>query len=492
MFLEFGECLPDLPSLNNPGATVVNNVQPYAESYGPFPDMVVYSNALDARCQGMFASKDSSGTTYNFAGDASKLYLQAQAVYSDVSVAGGYSTATDDRWYFTKYGERIIATNFSDPMQSYVLGSSSAFANLSVAAPRARYITTINDFVMVANTFDGIDGNVPHRVRWSGIGDPTDWTVSASTQSDFQDLDSTAGWCQQIVGGDYGVVFQERAISRIDYAGSPTIWTFREVERGRGTPAPGSVVKVGNFIFYLDNDGFRVFDGNQSIPIGANKIDRTFFNELDNSYMARICAMVNFNKQIIYWGYPASGNVGGRCNRILCYNYSPNARKRFTFIDNFDFEILGNMFAEGYTLDTLDMLSGSLDNLPFSLDSRAYTGNSLVMSAFDANHKQNNFTGSDIDATIETQEGQLFPDNRALVSLVRPVVDGTGTVTVQMGTRNTLAESVSYANAVSTNSTGDCPVRSNARFHRARVNISGGFNHAQGINVVKATKAGMR
>ncbi len=494
MEVEFGEWLPDLPDYKNPGSTVITNVLPATNAYEPFPGSVVYSSALTARAQGAFGCKETGGSTVNFAGDATKLYKRTAATFSDVSKVGGYTTGTDERWYFAKYGERVMATNYTDDIQSFVLGSSSVFANVSadVTRPKARYITVLRDFVLVGNTYDSGDGIVPHRVRWSGIGDPTSWTVSPVTQSDYNDLNATRGWVQQVVGGEYGVVFQERAISRMIYVGSPDIFQFDEVEADRGTPAPGSVIKFGSNVGYLDRSGFYIFNGNQSVPIGAGKIDKTFWAEVDENYLSRITAAHYPTQQIILWAYPATGNVGGRSNRILAYCYSQAATKRWALVDSVDIEMLFNTFADGYTLEDLDAFSSSIDALSFSLDSRVWTGNSPMLAGFDSSHRQINYSGDAMDATLETTEAQLYPSNRARVSLIRPIVDGSGTVTMKAGSRNLQSESVTWGASTSVNTTGNCPVRSNGRYHRARVSITGGFNQAIGVDIIKAEKAGMR
>jgi hypothetical protein len=491
MFVEFGEYLPDLPDFQNPGATVAKNVIPSGKSYQPFLSPTVYSNALSARCQGAVSTKDKDGNTVNFAGDAAKLYKSASAVYSDVSLAGGYTVNNEENWQFTRFGDRLIATQIADYPQSYTLASSSNFANLTTAV-KARYCATIRSFLVLGNTWDAGDTYVPHRVRWSALDDSTDFTVSATTQSDYQDLNPTNGWVRQVIGGEYGVIFQERAIIRMTYVGSPIVWQFDEVETGKGTQASNSVVKVGNLIFYLGLDGFYVFDGNQSVPIGENKVNKTFFAEVDLSYLSRIYGAADFDKQVIYWAYPASGNNNGMANKVLCYNYSPNSTKRWSYAEPGDLEFIYTSLSEGYTMDSLVSLYPNLDLMPISLDSRTLTGENFLLSGFNSSHKQVNFTGTALDALIETQEAQLSEGQRTYISRIRPVVDGSGTITAQIGTRNLLSESVTYATAVSVNSTGDCPVRSNARFHRVRTNITGGFNDAQGIEVLDFKAAGRR
>jgi hypothetical protein len=492
MKIPFPEWLPDLPDFENPGCTVAKNVVPLGTSYGQFLGATVYSNALDARCQGAISTKDKDGVSLTFAGNATKLYKLSTAAYSNVSKVGGYTIGADEMWFFTRFNDFLIATNFNDAIQTFTLSSSSVFADLAASAPKARYVATVRNFLVVGNTFDGIDGNIPHRVRWSALDDPTSWTVSATTQSDYQDLDASNGWVKQVVSGDYGVIFQERAISRMDYVGSPVVWQFRPVEIGRGTLASGSVIKVGNLIFYLGLDGFYVFDGNQSISIGENKVNRTFFNEVDLSYLSRISSTVDFDKQIIYWAYPATGNTSGRPNKIIMYNYSSNARMRWSFAE-IEAEFIFTSLSEGYTLDTLDTLSSSLDSLPFSLDSRAYTGDNYILSGFNSDHKHVNYVGTALTATLETAEFQGGEGLYSEVMRIKPIYNGTtATVTMQVGTRNAFNSSTSFASAISVNSSGECPVRANARYHRFRVNISGGFNSAQGVEVLEYRTAGKR
>lgn len=491
MQVTFGEYSPDLPPMDNEGVTVALNVMPAGKSYKSFPSQAIYSDALGNVCLGATSGRDSTGITYNFAGDATKLYSLSSAAWSDVSKVGGYSNGTEDRWNFTQWGSQILGTNYADDIQEFTMGTSSLFADLSGTAPKARYISVVRNNVVVANTDDSVDGAVPYRVRWSGVGDATAWTPSVTTQSDFQDLDGDGGWCQQIVGGEYGVIFQERSIWRMTYVGSPIIYQFDEVERGRGTPAPGSVTKIGSAIPYLGIDGFYIHDGQQSIPIGTNKIDKTFYTDLDQSYMGRICSTVDPINQIIFWAAPGQQNVGGNPNRIYAYNYSPNAAKRWAYAEQ-DVEYIYRSLAEGYTLDGLDAISGSIDALLFSLDSRVWTGSTALFSGFNSDHKQANFTGTALDATIETQEVELTPNMRTNIQEIRPFIEGFDTVTIQIGGRNSLDESVTWGSAISANSAGNFPCRSNYRYHRMRVNMSGGFSHAQGLSIVKMTAKGGR
>jgi hypothetical protein len=490
----FGEWLPDQPPFQNPGATVITNAVPRtAESYGPAHSLAPVTSAISAQCQGAIYARDTGGNVDGYAGDQDSLYLQSAASWVDVSKAGGYTTADDERWAFCLFGSHVLATNFTDPIQTY---SATAFNDLALNAPKARYMARVKDFVMVANTTDATDGDQPQRVWWPAIDAPTYWPTpgtasAAAVQSDYQDLLGEGGWNQGIVGGLSGAdvaIFQERCIWRGMYIGPPAIFAFSVVESARGTPAPGSIVVVGPVVYYLADDGFYAFDGVHSVPIGDGKIDRTFWADVDQSYLYRITSAADPLNKIIYWAYPGPQNSGGRPNRIMAYHYGIG---RWAKLEQ-EVEIMVQAMTLGYTLDQLDPF-GTLETLPFSLDSRAWTGGRLNLAAFDTSHKLALFSGSALAATLETAEAQLNPKGSAHVSRVWPIVDAVS-AQVALGRRDRLADAVTWTAPSSiTSTTGSVPLRSTGRYQRARVIIPAGgyWQNAQGVDF-EARPAGRR
>lgn len=490
MLLKFGEFIPDMPAYQNPGTSFVKNVIPMADGYEPFKGPSVFSDALAARCQGAASFRDADGTVFNFSGNAESLNKLTSTAWGDVSKAGGYTTGIDERWSFTQFGRNVIACNYTDPTQYFEMGTSTEFDDLAGSPPRARYVAAVKDFVVLANINDG--DAYPSRVQWSPIGNPSGtWGTVPATQADYQDLDATNGLIRQIVGGEYGVVFQERAITRMTYVGSPLVFQFDEVESGRGTQAPGSVVKVGNTIFYLGPDGFYAFNGSGSIAIGDNKVDKTFLAALDANYLYLVQGVRDPRKPIVYWIYNASGSSGAP-NAAIAYNWSTN---RFSPIDltGNELEFVYNAYVEGYTLDGLDAVSGSIDALDFSLDSDYWTGGTIQLAGFDASHRMVYLNGPNLEATLETSEQRPNEFGRMAVTRVRPAVD-TASATVSVGTRETLSEAVTYTSAASQVSNGSCPVRVSGTYMRGRVSIPAGtdWTHAQGVELEEMQQTGRR
>jgi hypothetical protein len=474
---------PDLPAHQNPGLIVCRNVISRTDkSYGPFSSLATYSSALTARCQGAFTARDDAGNISIFAGDVSKLYslTSASTTWEDVS-NGTYTAPSDGQWNFCQFGQRIIACNGVDEAQSYVMGSSTDFADLNAAdAPIAKFPAIVKGFLVL-----GWVNGLPERIHWSALEDPTTFptpgsAAAAAVQSDFQDLVGDGGWVQGVVGGlgtADGVVFQERAIWRMTYVGSPLVFQFDAVEGARGTPAPGSICKLGAVVAYLGEDDFYMFDGSNSLPIGANQIARTFFADLNQTYIANISSTVDPINKIFYWAYPSGDSTDGVCDRILSWNWNT---KRWTLIEDAgDIEYLFRAGTFGYTMDSADGLGYTMDTSPFGPDSRFWTGGYPILAGFNSSHVLGFFSGSALEAEFETGDLDLADGKRIFVSGVRPIIDG-GTITASIGYRNTQSDAVSYTTATSVQADAYCPQRVAARFVRANIAIASGgsWTHA--------------
>ncbi len=486
--LPVGEWAPDLPDLGSAGITA-QNVIPWPGGYKSFPSFTAVSTALNARVQGGYFARDSASNVYNFAGTDTKLYEQVSGSvdYVDVSrLAGGaYATAIDDWWEMVQWGETVIAVNFADDPQVITLGGAN-FAALGGTPPKARHAAVVRDFVVLGNINDGT--SYPNRVRWSGINNSASWTVSAATQADYQDLQGDGGWVQKVIGGEYGLVFQERAVWKMTYVGSPVIFQFDMIERARGAWAPQSVIGWGNMVFFLAEDGFyMIVGGSPAIPIGEGKVDKTFLNDVKTTFNYRINAALDPTNKLVLWAYPGSGSTDGTCNKILIYNW---AQKRWALVSGVGIEAFTRWASTGYTLDGLDVVSTNLDTLTPSLDSRTWTGGAQSLGVFDSSHQFNNIDGTAMDATVDTGEVQLSPGRRSEVQWARPLTDGNA-ASVTMRTRDRLADTATYGSASTQDATGECPLRSNARYHAARTTTTGAFNFIQGVEL-EFTEGGER
>jgi len=490
--IEFGDLQADLPTYKNSGALKVDNVIPLQKGYQALPGFqALTTSGLTNAAVGLFTSFSASGST-NYAGDRSKLYqMNNSLVFIDKSKAGGYSNSVTenarDFWAFTQFGTNIIATNFADNIQKFDEGTDSAFSDL--VALKAKYIAVIRDFVVAGYTTES-STTYNQRVKWSGINDSSTWTPSQSTQSGFQDIVGSHGNIQAIVGGESaGVIFMEKAIYRMSYVGVPLIFQFDKIADNIGAFAPKSVASYGNQVFFLAQDGFYKLTGGQQLtPIGNGKVNNFFFDDL-SSNLDGITSAIDPNNSIVVWSYRGGGADGTTNNKFLIYNYAVD---KWSTGSGLDLEFVASASQEAFTtLESLDVL-GNLDNLTRSLDSYYYGEGIVGLAGFNSEHKFGKFLANSLSATVDTTEFEGAENKRSTLINCRPIVDGTSntTVTVTPITRNSQLDTISVGDAVSTNDSGACPLRSTSRYHRVRVNVTGNFNTLSGVDIEARPEGG--
>lgn len=490
MILPVPEWTPDQTTdgSGNPDDDIIKNVVAESDFYTPWPTLETITGSLSSRAKGAIGAIDTAGIGYDYAGDLHDLYRLVslswvKATNLTLSATFSYSTSTDAWWEFTQWGNTVIATNGTDPMQEITLGSAN-FVDLAGGPPVAKHLAVVKDFVMAGNL-----PGFPQRVRWCAINNTHAWTVDATTQADFQDLVGDGGHVQKVVGGNVATIFQERAIWMAQYVGSPGIFSFGNgpVARTIGLLAPQSVATYGATIFFLAEGGFYRIDGGTLTPIGRDKIDKTFFQDLDTNYVHYIQATVDPVKKLYIVAYPGAGNTGGILNNILLYNFEVN---RWTVVTGKSLEMVWRYITTAYTLEGLDSV-GDLDSLPASLDSALWAGGKIYLSAFNSNHVLQTFTGDPEDGTVTTREFAPLPGRRAKITRVRPLVDANAASITPM-TRNRLADARQFGTNVAQNANGDCPIRTNAQYISFKILTSGDFKRIRGAEVLDFSDAGNR
>jgi hypothetical protein len=338
--IAFKDWLPDQPSILDT-VSEANNVIPLAVGYGPFKSAVTFSGAASEDLNNCFAAK-LDNDVFIFAGGATKLFKVDNNDLSlvDESKAGGYTGL--NRWQFLQFGSLAIASNGSEKIQSFDVNSSTAFADVSSDAPIAKYITAVRDFVVAGNIGAGTS---PSKVQWSGINDASTWTTTATSQSDYQIIPD-GGDITGITGGEFGIVFLEKAIVRMSYIGTPLIFQFDTISRNVGCIEGNSIAQYSGTAYFLSDDGFYATNGQTLTGIGSEKVDRYFFNNANIADIDSISAAVDPERNLVIWNYT---NVsGGRS--LLIYNFET---QKWCEADT-DVDYLSTLATAGTTLDGLD------------------------------------------------------------------------------------------------------------------------------------------
>ncbi len=451
-----------------------------AGAYAPFPSLSLYGGTGAATTSDLRGAKgiyEDDGEAVIFCGDSAKLYWLVSRVATDISKAGGYALAVDAGWQFDQFGDYVVAVAPGHAPQVYQIGVSSLFADLGGSPPQATCLATVGDQLLLG---------LGRTVYFSAFNDITDWTPSAATQAGSQVFAQESGLVQAIVGLDYAAIFQERAIRRGVYVGPPLIWDFGQdaVEKRRGAISRDAVAAYGRLIFFASDDGFYVFDGQQSIPIGYGKVDKYFTDNLNYGYRYKVNAAVDTVNKLVVFGFPSGSATN--INEQLIYSIQDGRWTR----DDVSLQYLFDLPVDPLTVDNFHTFETSDDldttNLnAINIDSSVFDDRRRFLAGANTSNQIGIFTGDARPATIDTQEFEAAPGNRALVTEIWPISDAIqGQITASIGYRRALpGADVAYTTGTLMNAQGFCPQRIDARFLRARISIaSSNWSRAEGIN----------
>jgi hypothetical protein len=481
--IQFGEWLPDQAELNNAGSVEALNVIPLEGSYAPFCQLVVDANGLPDAARGATAVIREDDVVQLYAGTVNAVYSRlGGGPFTELLAA---STAEADSWKFIRVNEQMVAIHPQHvPVRSPV-GSLTPFANVGGTPPTAACGAQVGDFLMLGNLLiDPDDGGaaVPNRIRWSGFNNIDDpWVTDVATQADFNEMPPEGGPVVAISGREVGTIFQERMISRATYRGLPDVFDITIAEDKRGCIARDSVVDVGAFQFFIAEDGFFVWNGTNSAPIGDSRINRYFFNRLQYSKRSKIVGAADFANGCVHWAFPISAS--GSLDEIITYSYRDN---RFAH----SIQTLEYLFSASNSNITLDELTDPLESYTESFDGPAYVqGARPRLAAFNATHNYGLFSGSPMAATLDTGEFSGPNGRRVFVNGVRPLVDITSPIiTVQtIGRDQIIGQGEVFSAPVPQELDGICPVINDLRYMRFRVNIPVGasWKHAMGVEIYR-------
>ena len=448
----FGEWLPDQPGVTG-AVTDAKNCYPVANGYAPIKSEADYSDAAGATLLITFAGKFDSASTL-FAASATQIYkFDSSDASLDAATTTGYTAV--EGWDVTQYGAKMILANGQDKLQAWTLNSSTNFANLAAAAPIAKFVTVVRDFVVAAN-----DGTDTSKVYWSDINDETDWTPGAASQSDTQILPD-GGDITGLAGGEYGLVFLERAIYRMSYAGSPFFFQFDAISRSLGCISNGSIAQYGNLTYFLADDGFYVCDGQSTKNIGTEKVNRWFFdNAIPNEIQTGMSATVDPVNKLVIWKF--NNTFGGKF--LLMYSIDLN---KWSYADTTAASI-AYVLTPSATLEQVDNYNTSIDALDIPLDSRVFSGGQLLFAGV-SGQKIISFSGQPKTAIISTGDIDI---GRSTVMLAKPIVD-KGSASIAVSSRDNLAEQVEFGSDVAADAENRVSLRSNGEYHRLRLTPSG-------------------
>lgn len=481
----FGEWLPDMP--DSTGQETLNldsalNVYSSTTGYAPFPKASIISSGTEDGediNQLFLAKKDD--LILAFGGTDKNIYLYNNIVgrassSKNVSRSGGYSSPAV-AWDFVSFGDAVLATNGVDKIQRYVIGGASdvpsvdslKFNDIS-QAPVCRTIAVVRDFI-----FAGYCDGDSQKVQWSDLNNEKVWDSSDDNQADFQILPS-GGAVKAITGGEFGLILQEKAITRASYIGTPLVFQFDQISDNTGCLTGKSAIQYSGMTYFLSESGFMVCDGSTVKNIGAGKVNNYFFESLDSTQLETMDVAIDPLKNLIVWNYPTVTRIPTDEERLLImYNYETG---RWTS-GSTKSQVVAQLATQTRPLDTLDSDYPTLDTMPLSLDSPLFIGGEFAFCGAieDKVCTFNLFNEATYLTTSDIEQGVF-----SVATLAMPIIEN-GSATFQVASRNNLNQNIEWSAESVTSPENRADLRSGGRYHRLRVKPTGaGWTHAIGFD----------
>jgi hypothetical protein len=419
--------------------------------------------AIGDRALGGAGFYQDRSTVRLFLGDAGNLYELVARVPVIRSRIGGYTANRDWAWTFAQFGQTVLAAGKdSGNIQKLTMGTDTDFSDLDTGPENSDGIFVIREFV-----FSGRGVTISN----SAFNNYTDWTPDSGTQAGEFDLPGEGGDFVRGIGGQFGLIFQERKLHRLVYqGGTEAPFQKDEIEDKIGAMGPNAVCRYGATAYFVSEDGIRVTDGNQSQTVGDLKVNKYLASRLNYTARSRISIAADVEKRLLKIAFPAGSSE--RCNEVLIYSISDGEWTH----DDIDVDLIFEAPRPGVAIDDdagVAAIAGSsvIDDVEIPIDSAVWRESRKQIMAVDYSGQAGTFEGPNRPAIIETGFQEVAPGRKGFVTEVYPLTDAA-TCSVSVTSKLAkLSDQAVNGTLTAMNAIGFCPVMVEARWLRAQLQI---------------------
>lgn len=431
---------------------------------GTGPDGIALNGyiQLPETCLGSIYVRTASGATRAFFGTETALFEYNFTDYLFVDISGDsapYATPINARWSFVKFGDSVYCQNGNDVEQMIDIETGDFFEDNDTAS-RAYYLAVVGDFLVRARLVAN-----PSKLQWSALNDPTS-NVAGEGGSDDQLL-ADGNEITGIVPMSFGaVIFCRDAIHQMNFALSTEfIFTFGAITKYRGAVSPYAISQLGqdDFVFYSQDGWFR---GVGMQPIGAERVDRWFVSQSSQGSRIAMVAAPDYRRKTVWFRYQNLAND----YLLIGYQWQLD---RWTHSDAGLVDAL-KLESPGITIDGLDALYSTIDDIDLPYDSSSFDGGSPEFGGVDQYGLLAFMNGAPLQATLTTNELAINGTSRSMAN--RAWLDGDATdFSVTQLTTNFKGDEFRERTPVSPSArTKSVPIRGDGRTHKFKIVIPEG------------------
>lgn len=476
--IPFGPWRPDAASPNSGFAATADNVQPkmagQALGYGSVAALVqaLGAEALPDDPRGDISLVKFDGTYEIYFATATTIE-QMDSSFQFSSVATGLNVTAGDDMSFCHFGSYLINTNTTDGMNAYNV-ETPAGNNAVAGAPSARIVFSANNVVVALDC----DGN-NRRMQTSGVGDHTAWDSKGADGKTFEDGGALVGGADLQNGA--AVIFQDNAVRLMQFGGAPggALYRISKIADGLGAVSARAIVPFNGRVFFLSSRGFYDYAlGGQPRPIGSEKVNQWFLKQIATDQLRSVQGWIDPENNIVGWRYDT--------DKSICYDWEIGEFVTRTV----ETATISRIATAGYTVDGpyADIL---VDDNDTPVDDRLYQGGQPVLAALDGDLKFATFSGTPMQATLETSEITSLKHQR--ITGAQAIVD-TDAAQIQLAYKQRLQDNFNYGTAVTIDVDGFAPVDEAGKVYALKMVIPAGtlWTNAEGFDGIEGTGGGPR
>jgi len=262
-----------------------------------------------------------TGTGYGVGGYGTGGYGSGTA---QPQVPGTPITATD--WTLDNFGSYLVACpvltgssggpiyyyNPSGSLQTaqYIGGNAPLLSSgIFVAMPERQVIAYGSSFTLQAD---------PLLVRWSDVNDPTTWIATVTNQAGSFRITTGSRIVAGFQGPQQGLLWTDLDLWAMQYVGPPLVYGFNKIGSNCGAISKHCMGQANGAIYWMSQNQFFMSMGSGPQPIPCPIWD-VIFQNLNQSYLYKVCCAVNSQFNEISWFYPSASSTEN--DSYVKYNY---------------------------------------------------------------------------------------------------------------------------------------------------------------------------
>lgn len=339
-------------------------------------------------------------------------------------------------WSIDNYGEDLVLCPLGGLLYYYDTSRGGVPTPVLEAFSSIRFIFVTDEKIVHAL---GINGD-PTKFGWSDQADLTEWVATdinqASAGRDVQGGSRLLGGCK--VANGVNLLFTDTTVYVHQYTGGALVYDTRIAPDGNdnGLIGPLSFASLNGKVFWMSQNGFRMFDGAvRDIP-QSEDIEDYVYSRLNQAQIIKIAAFSSPLKSEIWFTFPI--NVDGEPRRYAAvaladfsWSYGDLDRTCGCYFDTQGSEpIWFGLDGYVYTHETGQDADG--EALPWVLTYAAFGDGAMFMSipSFDPDFQRDvgeitfAFSAYDTDPAMVTDTDVLVYDSTVDGAALQPRIDG--------------------------------------------------------------------